>query len=415
MLLVTAFVAVASVIGLALLSSAALQSAATRNQDLLAQSDALAESGINLGLYWVQNLGDTTKCPAAVAALKVGDSPAQLDNQTVKGMAGAFDVSVARVSHTRYQVGARGRAAAATPGAAIGGTVQRALAAQVDANYFGYAISATNLTSSGFTIPASATIDGDVVCSVPVTIANGAKVNGTVYDAEVSTSGGGGGGLLGGLLGGVVKVVVNTLNAVVATLVPSPATVNRYGPNRYAYVVDGKELKGEAEEITSGSLSATSTWPHDPVKNPASVYFHSGGLTLSGNVKINGTLVLKGSGDLRVIGQGNVISQSVPNLPALVVEGNIAYAGANATLDVLGLAYTGGRVTRTASYVGCILNVTGALLFGGTTGSLDPAVTTRIAYDRVRASVPSLVTTAEPAPTSITLVYWKNFSQETPQ
>ena len=285
-------------------------------------------------------------------------------------------------------------------------TVQRALTTQADANYFGFAISATNLTSSGLTIPGGTVVDGDVFSAVPVTIASGGTVNGTVYTAPSSSGSGGGGGLLGGLLGGVVNLVTDVLGAVVATLVPTPSTVNHYSSNNYTYVVNGKEYAGTAEEITSGTLSSTTTWAHDPAKNPANVYYHNGTIELTGNVKINGTLIVQNSGALKLQGTGNAINQAVGDLPALVVDGNIIYNGANATLDVYGLTYTGGRVTRSASYTGCAFNVTGAFLFGGTTGSFDPTVTTHIVYDRIRASVPSLVTSGKPAPTNVSVVYW---------
>ena len=409
MLLVTAFIAVASIIGIALLSSASLQAAATRNQDLLAQADGLSESGVNLGLYWVQNLGDSTKCPTAVNDLRVGDPAAVLSNQTVQNVPGSFDVSVSRLSHTRYQVGARGRATSGT-GSASATTVQRALTTQADANYFGFAISATNLTTSGFTIPGSTVVDGDVFSAVPVTISAGGKVNGTIYTAASSSSGGGGGGLLGGLLGvvgGVVTALTDTLGAVVATLVPTTSNVNHYSSNNYTYVVNGTEYTGTAEPISLSTLTSTSTWTHDPVKNPANVYYHSGSIQLSGSVKINGSLIVQGSGaTLKVVGTGNVINQTVGDLPALVVDSDISYNASNATLDVYGLTYTGGRITRSSSYTGCVFNVTGALLFGGTSGSLDPTVATHIVYDRVRASVPSLVTSGQPVPTNISVVYW---------
>jgi hypothetical protein len=408
MLLVTAFIAVASVIGIALLSSASLQAAATHNQDLLAQADSLSESGVNLGLYWVQNLGDSTKVPTAVNSLKVGDAPAVLSNQTVQNVPGSFDVSVSRLSHTRYQVGARGRATA-NAGAPSATTVQRALTTQADANYFGFAISATNLTTSGFTIPGGTTVDGDVFSAVPVTIASGGKVNGTVYTAPSSSSSGSG-GLLGGLLGtvgNVLNAITDTLGAVVATLVPTTSNVNHYSSNNYTYVVNGTEYTGTAEPISLSTLTSTSTWTHDPVKNPANVYYHSGSIQLSGSVKINGSLIVQGSGaTLKVVGTGNVINQTVGDLPALVVDSDISYNASNATLDVYGLTYTGGRITRSSSYTGCVFNVTGALLFGGTSGSLDPTITIHIIYDRIRASVPSLVTSGQPVPTNISVVYW---------
>ena len=381
MMLVTAFVAAASVIGMALLSSTALQAAATRNHDLVIRADALSESGINLGLYWVQNLGDPAKCPAAVADLKAGEST-DVKDRTVTGVPGSFDVSVTRLSATRYQLVASGKASPPAGGAGTGaapgdGGVRRTLTAHVDANYFGSAISATNLAQAGLPIPATATVDGDIFSSVPVTLATGAKVNGMVYDQPASQQG---------------------------TPVPTPAFVNHYWPK---YTMDGKEYA--AEEITIGALTAFPVLAHNPVTNPGAVFVYSGSLELAGGVKINGTLVLKDGGSLRVLGPGNVVSQPHGNLPALVVDGDIVFNGLNAGLDVHGLTYTGGRVTRGSStFTGCALNVTGTLLFGGTTGGLDANVPTRIAYHRVRASVPSLVTAAKPSPTSITVVYWKN-------
>src|SRR5438876_848769 len=108
LMLVTAFVGVASVMGLALLSSAALQSAATRNQDLVVQADGLAESGINLGTYWVQNLADASKCPAAVSGLAVGAKTNQ-NNLTVKNVPGKIKVTVERLSYNRFQITAVGK------------------------------------------------------------------------------------------------------------------------------------------------------------------------------------------------------------------------------------------------------------------------------------------------------------------
>ncbi len=107
-------------------------------------------------------------------------------------------------------------------------------------------------------------------------------------------------------------------------------------------------------------------------------------------------------------GTGNSITP-VTGYPALVADGDISFRAANSTLDLLGLAYMGGKVARSGSFSGCKLNVTGALLYGGTsTISLDSNVAVQIKFDRARASVPELVTSGTPQPTSVTVTAWKN-------
>jgi hypothetical protein len=406
LMLVTAFVGVASVLGLALLSSAALQSAATRNQDLVIQADGLAESGINLATYWVQNLADSNKCPSNVANLAIGGKYNQT-GVTFKNVPGKVKVTVERLTYNRFQVTAVGKSDDSG-----GQGVNRSLTAQVDANYYGYAISATNLGSGNLVIPATTVITGDIFSTVPVTLATGATVNGEIFDAPASGGGGGGGGgLLGGLLGGVVNLLTGTLNAVIATLVPTPATANHY----LTYSYNNKTYA--AREITATSLKNTTLTPD--ANNPLGIFYHKGTLTLEGGAKVNGTLVIKDvaggllglgadPGVLRVKNQANAIAQSAPNYPALLADSDVSFESQNATLDVAGLAYTGGRVTHNGNVTGSVLNIVGGLLFGGPTASLDSNVTTRLTYNRVRNSVPSLVTTATPAPTSVTVVYWKN-------
>jgi hypothetical protein len=69
----------------------------------------------------------------------------------------------------------------------------------------------------------------------------------------------------------------------------------------------------------------------------------------------------------------------------------------------------GGKVTRSGAYTGCKLNITGALLYGGTSNiALDANVAVNVRYDRARASIPSLVTSGTPQPTSVSVVSWKN-------
>jgi hypothetical protein len=90
--------------------------------------------------------------------------------------------------------------------------------------------------------------------------------------------------------------------------------------------------------------------------NPAGVYYRDGGLTLSGNVVVNGTLVVKD--DLKIKGRGNRIT-AMKNFPALVVGGKLEMCD-DAQLTITGLAQIKNKVEHTGSS-GASLSVLGAL------------------------------------------------------
>jgi cytoskeletal protein CcmA (bactofilin family) len=263
------------------------------------------------------------------------------------------------------------------------GTVSRTLSADVDVNYFPFALNATNasilLTS---TLPAvtsngGTTILGDVYSNGPL------KVNATVT----------GNIFAGGLLSGLLK----TITGVLATLIPSPANVNHYAS--YSY---------KGARYTAQSITLVTDIPATPnvTTNPAGVYVCAGSLDLTGNNNIKGTIVT--SGALRISGTGNSITPTA-GFPAVVVDSDISFKASGSSVDILGLAFIGGKVTRSGAYVGCKLNILGGLLYGGSsTISLDANIALQIKHDRAKASIPSLVTSGIPQPTSVTIVSWKN-------
>ena len=377
-MMVTAVVAVASVMGIAILSSSALQGEVSSNQDQATRADGLAESGIAVGLYYLQNLNDSTKCPMPVLT-NPGGVYTKVGQSLGTAVSGTFDLTITRLSSTRYTVTSTGNATSSK------GTVQRSLTATVEVNYFPYALTATNastlLTSTlpAVTSSGGTTIIGDVYSNGPLTV--NATVTGNIF---------GGNGLLGGL--------IKTITGVVVKLVPTTTNVNHYASYYYNNV-----------KYTPPTISLVTDIPAQPAaNNPAGVYIHAGNLDIAGNVKINGTLVLTGSSQLRVSGTGNQITP-IAGFPALVADGDISFRANNSTLDLLGLTYMGGKVTRSSSYTGCRLNVTGGMLYGGSsTISLDSNVAVQINYDRAKASVPDLVSGGNPQPSSVTVTAWQN-------
>ena len=378
LMMVTVVVAIASVMGIAILSSSALQAEASSNQDQAICADGLAESGIAVGLYYLQNLNDSTKNPMPVLT-NPGGVYTKTGQSLGTSVSGTFDLTITRLSSTRYTVMSTGNATSTR------GTVQRTLTATVDVNYFPYALTATNastlLTSTLPAVTASGgtTVLGDVYSNGPLTV--NATVSGSIY---------GGNGLLGGLIKSLLGVVV--------TLVPTTANVNHYASYYFNNV-----------KYVPPTISAVTDIPAQPAaNNPAGVYICSGNLDLTGNVKINGTVVVTGGGALRISGTGNQITP-IAGYPAVVADGDITFRASNATLDVLGLTYMGGKVTRSSLYTGCKLNVTGGLLYGGSsTISLDSTIAVQIKYDRTKASIPDLVTGSTPQPSSITVSAWQN-------
>lgn len=372
LMMVTAFIGVASVMGMAVLSSQTLQTTACASADLAVQADALAESGLNVGLYYLQNLNDSTKCPSTVGSASYKETGGRLGS----AVNGTYDLTIAynsRANPTRYTLTSVGTA---------GGKVSRTLTATVDVNYFGYGLVLWN-TSSTTTLPANLNVTGDVFALSAVQ--NNGTVAGTLYSSSISGSG----------------TATSTAATTAKSYTPVPSTVAHYYP-QYTYYKDGKNYSPSI--ILLGSLLGTAL-SVNLISNPAGIYYHSGDLTLSGNTKITGTLVV--TGKLYVSGTGNSIT-STSNYPALIVDSDINFMSSGAQLDVTGLVYTGAKVGKASNVSSGRLNITGALLAAGGSSAFDPQVQVNIKYDRARASVPSLTNLSRPAPTSVSIINWKN-------
>jgi len=376
-MMVTAVVAVASVLGLAILSSSTLQSEASGNQELGIHADGFAESAISVGLYYLENLNDSSKCPMPTLA-NPGGTYTKTGQPLGTGVPGTYDLTIKRISDTRYTVTGTGYATASW------GTVSRTLSADVDVNYFPFALCATNastlLTSTlpAVTSSGGTSILGDVYSNGPL------KVNATVT----------GNIFAGGLISGLLK----TITGVLCTLIPNTASVNHYPTYFYKGV-----------KYTAQSVTLVTDIPATPnvTTNPAGVYVCAGTLDLTGNNNIKGTIVTSG-GALRISGTGNSITPTA-GFPAVVVDTDITFKATGSTVDIQGLAYIGGKVTRSGAYTGCKLNILGGLLYGGSsTISLDATVALQITHDRAKASIPSLLTSGTPQPTSVSIVSWKN-------
>jgi hypothetical protein len=282
---------------------------------------------------------------------------------------GKFDLKFTRPSFLQYQIVSTGKSTSGST------NVNRVLTATVDINYYGYAIMAPN-ANNGLTLPGNTVVTGNVLAP------------------DGSTASGSNGG--GGLLGGVLRLVTDVLGI---TQVPSTGAVNHY----LTYNING--VSGTATLLVLATLSNETRGPVNG--NPAGVYYSLGNLDMNGNVTINGTLIMASGGQLRVQGTGNTITPK-PYFPAVVSEGDIKLKSANTTLNVNGLTYTGANISKSGSGSNYNMNVTGALLFAGSSPTIDSGVNLKVTYDRLKASVPSLTGNTKPIPTGVTIVNWSN-------
>lgn len=368
LLLVLAAVALAAVIGLAMLSSSALQAQVSNNAQQHASSEYLAESGMQAALYYLQYPHLRPPAWGTTAGYYV-----KAINVSMPDADGHFDVEVTETG-TRdvYNLRAIGRAVA---GAAPIELTAKARVARATIN--GAALFGGNMN-----LPLGVTVDGPV------------QVN----------------GVLGNATGTLISLLFPAALPQSAYKVPGVTSVNFYGADQAdrRYVMPDGTV-GYAQQLAGAPVAS----PVAAADNPGRVFFYSNAMTpdlnlTTAGLAINGTLVVKG-GSLSVRANGIVINP-VAGMPALLVERDVNMYRTNNTLDVNGVAWIGRNITWTpvlGTSTGTSLRVNGALLMPA--GSLinAPGALGGIALKHVPAKtdVPLLSRVPQPGK-AVTVLSW---------
>src|SRR3954470_12436364 len=205
LLLVIGVLAFAAIIGYAMLSTASMQAQTTLNSNLALTADALADSGVDLACYYLQN---PTKAP------KVVPTGGFYDGGTINfgsKMPGSVDLAIT-------QLGTEGDYKIVSIGRAAGRSIAHTVTATVHVNP-GYQVRSLVAFSSNGTLPLSATVNGDIQ-------ANGILVNLGVVNGNLLSPNPmqGSGNIVGGL------VAINPNNNT-----PIPATGTLRSFNTYTY------------------------------------------------------------------------------------------------------------------------------------------------------------------------------------
>jgi len=353
LILVLITIAFATVMGLALLSSASLQANITSNAVQADQARYLADSGLNLGVYYLLHPDKSPKAPSdrywtGGTGISLGAS-----------VSGTVDVTATPGDPANPyppQFTLRTTASALTPS---GRTTIHTGSAVVNIGYV-FDMPAAAAFNTNITCPAGVRFNGDVISNGSIQLQSGDLITGNVTAAMFS----------GGTVNGTLSLVpAGSLEVPSSTNISFSAYTPTYRYNGTTY---------NAALLSGGTWSAR-TLSADPVTNPGGIFYTTSDVVLSGNCTINGTLIVRG-GRLRYA-NGNSSITPVSGFPALMVDKDIQVIGASAVLTVNGLVWTKQGISQMSSpNTGSMLTINGALI-------LDAAATWYTSYTGIQVVV----------------------------
>ncbi|HEV2293500.1 MAG TPA: hypothetical protein VGR35_06560 [Tepidisphaeraceae bacterium] len=379
MLLVLGVVIMAAVLGYAMLSSAAITKQASSNAAAAVSAQGIAESGVHIALYYLQNPDKAPGYPATYPNTEQYDR----DRRFWTGTGGQFidlgspSIGQVKVAVTRVSEANRWEYQIESVGRAPGGALERCVLARsrVNAEYrFDHAV----LTSYDVNYGQYMRIEGDAYSNGGLSIRSGGAVVGRGIRRKAT-------------LTSVLPTLGWQAPPALPRVIPKFDEIRSYrtyelpaGTFNEATALTQTQLGRGGLLGLGGSAQLFEATP----TNPAGVYYAPGDLTINSDVEFRGTLIVYGN--LQIVGD-NVRIRAAPGFPALVVGGNVKFGGVLTLAPkarVEGLMYTAGRLD--ASGLLPTLEVEGAMLVGGTSplfpSLLDSYV--RVWHNRALASIP---------------------------
>jgi hypothetical protein len=362
LLLVITVLAIATVLGYAMLSTNTLQAEISSNLQRATIAEYAAESGINVAMYYLQN---PTVAPASWTAnsnymLSATGVPLNDGSQAV------FDVTVtANPLPNSYTIQSTGWPSA-------GSSFSHVASAVVTANPA--PIPAALVAGGNITIPTNTTITSNgssdalaIQANGSINLQAGSNITGSKSAAPLASD---------------------------AYIVPTSATVNHYGVGTSGgtYLWTDNTTIGTPQQITSSSLTSA-TLPAKLPSNPAGIYYCVGNLNVTGSTTINGTLIVTG-GNLTV--SSHLTINPASQFPAMICDQKVMINGAGRVCTCNGVVFLGTGLAWNNNNSNSSFNVNGALLL---------AAGANIAYSTYGASVVSY------SPTSINVPLLTTFNQ----
>jgi Tfp pilus assembly protein PilX len=374
MVLVITVIGLATVLGFAMLSGAMLQSRTGGNATRSATAEYLAESGINLAMYYLQY---PNRAPSLNAqGYWAGTGGAVAISSSVPG---TVNVTVVRdlTDPWTYEVTSVGQSGTVS-GTGVTRTQQARLYVRNQ-----YLVQRAGNFNSSVTLYNRTTIDGDVASNSAITLSSGI-ITGTIYCTLLSGS----------------SQSYQPAPATPAS--PTNSNINLY--STYSY----QNSPYSASAVSVSSLTGTSgvTTLGTSGSNPAGVWVRTGDLTLNDNVSVAGTLVVNGNLTLSGV---NVAITPQAGFPGLIVTGNVTVVQQARTTVVNGVAYIGGQLKTSGVLLSTpsSLKIYGGLLMG-ITGVPFATTYNATTYVKLDASMPKApdLSSANRSPTGVSIVRW---------
>jgi hypothetical protein len=318
---------VVAMLALALLTAASSEAQTGANAAGAAKADAVAESGLEAVLYYLQYpqqapLSWTGTSGYTLYANNVSISDPQGANYSVQawpsGVPNQYSVQVTGVPSANS-------------------TLVRTISCVVQANHA--IIPASAVFGSASSLPTGWSITNSLLGGLAL------QLN---LNIGLTLSG-----------GSIVQGSTQSLSAgATVYTVPTNTTVNYFGAgDTLQYTMPDGVTTGVPQQITGSTLTTAPSW--NSHTNPGAVFYSLGTLSVSGSLSLNGTLVVRG-GQLDVNGTLTVTPQS--GMPAVITDSPIFMANQNVELDANGAVYAGAGVNWAANSSGTELNIKGSLL-----------------------------------------------------
>jgi Tfp pilus assembly protein PilX len=394
LMLVVAVVALASILGLVMLSTATLANRSGANQERLMSGEYLAQSGVNLAMYYLQH---PDRAPSVNAD---GYWPGTGGELAISSsVQGTVNVTVTRDSSNpwAYEVVSVGTAGVQGDTQITRTTGARLLVRQAfDVKYAMNSNVDTNL-NAGFAVSGDAYTNLKLNLKGALGFAPAATVSGIGYCTSSSGS------------VGIPTGKWSTLSSTAPAGAPLSAAIFNYKTGYYW----GDQLYNADVIDASSTSSWTATSPTASASNPAHVFYvrdsmlgSSGTFTLNSSVVVNGTLVV--DGNLNVRGSGIVITPVTSAYPALIVTGTMDVAQKQKSITVNGTCFIGTQLKSTTVPAGnnplslaeySRFTVNGGLLFGTLSGTAPVATLytpiTTVTYNAASPPAPIQLKTAK--------------------
>ncbi len=363
LVLVIAVLATATVLGYAMLSASTLQAEISSNLMQATSAEYVAESGVNVGMYYLQSPASAPASWTNTAGYTLYATAIPLNDGTPSNFNLSVTANPQPNTYTLVSTGwpSSGSAFSHTTTATV--TVNRA------------AIPGAGVFGGDITLPARTAFSSAGISGAVAMQANGSIVqNGGTFSGDLSAA---------------------PLSAL-AYVVPTAATVNYYGVGTSGgnYLWTDNTTLGTPQQITASSLTAANL-PAQLPSNPAGIYYHQGNLTITGAVTINGTLIVRG-GSLTV--QAGATVNPAAQFPALICEDGLIIKGANRILTANGVVFLGTGFSWTGTNTKSQFIVNGALLMpAGASIGTSAKGTCTVTYSATNTHVPLLTTFDQPA------------------